>query len=162
MTVYRGLRWLGLAISGARVGNESEEALIRFTALTGRQEFFFSYTVQHFLFSTPYGCISGPISGGPNVQRCKAGPMQYRLRPWFFLPIHGGATVFRGKLIVPFLFTTFTDHWVPCWIGPARSETCLERDNVHCALNSTRCTLAAIHPVSDGALNFGRRGQLHW
>jgi hypothetical protein len=72
VTVYQGLRWLGLAISGARVGNESEEALIHFTALTGRQEFFFSYTVQHFLLSTPYGCISGPISGGPNVQQCKA------------------------------------------------------------------------------------------
>jgi hypothetical protein len=157
-----GLRWLGLAISGARVGNESEEALIHFTALTGRQEFFFSYTVQHFLLSTPYGCISGPTSGGPNVQQCKAEPMRYRLRPWFFLPIHGGATVFHGKLTVAFLFTSLTDHWVPRWIGPPRSEICLERDSVHCALNSPRCTLAAIDSVSDGALKFGRRGQLRW
>jgi hypothetical protein len=41
VTVYRGLRWLGLAIGGARVGNESEEALIRSTHSRGGGSSFF-------------------------------------------------------------------------------------------------------------------------
>jgi hypothetical protein len=73
MTLHWDPRWVGSEISGARMGNKSEEALILFTALTGRQKYF-PYSMDHFHFQHKRLHIGTRIERGQRsgVEGCTA------------------------------------------------------------------------------------------
>jgi hypothetical protein len=104
-------------------------------------------------FFDPIDCVSGPTLAGASLQRCKPGSRWYRLRALALFT----ATMVKQQYCVrqytiPFIPTTLIVHWVPCWLCPPHSGTCLDGGSVDCALSCARCSISAVDLASDVAL----------